>query len=194
MSNMTDVIGGNNLYGGTRYSFVADRFNNSNSAIFFNNGYLEVPSGVYFYGDFTFITWIYLQSYASSWTNIFDFARPFGSNSVNMILYQGSELSGYISSSSISKSVSFQLNTWYHVAFVLSGTTGYLYVNGILINSKSIGAPSNVVRTKNYIGNSNTIYSNALAVYDDIKIYQGALSSSCIMNDYLQLLNSKFLY
>ncbi len=33
MSNMTDVIGGNNLYGGTGYSFVADRFNDSNSAI-----------------------------------------------------------------------------------------------------------------------------------------------------------------
>jgi len=156
---MTDVIGGNNLYGGTSYSFVADRFNNSNSAIFFNNGYLQVPSGVYFYGDFTFITWIYLQSYASSWTNI-------------------------ISSSSISKSVSFQLNTWYHVAFVLSGTTGYLYVNGILIDSESFGTPSNIVRTNNYIGNSNSGYSNALAVYDDIKIYQGALSSSCIMNDY----------
>jgi len=159
---MTDVIGGNNLYGGTSYSFVADRFNNSNSAIFFNNGYLQVPSGVYFYGDFTFITWIYLQSYASC--------------------------------SSISKSVSFQLNTWYHVALVLSGTTGYLYVNGILIDSERFGAPSNVVRTNNYIGKSNSVYSNALAVYDDIKIYQGALSSSCIMNDYLQLLNSKFLY
>jgi hypothetical protein len=191
---MTDVIGGNNLYGGTSYSFVADRFNNSNSAIFFNNGYLQVPSGVYFYGDFTFITWIYLQSYASSWTNIFDFAQSSGSNSVNMILYQGSQLRGNVRSSSISKSVSFQLNTWYHVALVLSGTTGYLYVNGILVNSGSFGAPSNVLRTNNYIGNSNSGYSNALAVYDDIKIYQGALSSSCIMNDYLQLLNSKFLY
>ncbi len=61
MSNLSDVVGGANLFGGSSYSFVSDRFNSSNSAIFFNQGYLQVPTGVYFSGDFTFTAWIYFK-------------------------------------------------------------------------------------------------------------------------------------
>ena len=60
MSNLCDGIGGANLYGGSSYSFTADRFDNPNSAIYLKNGYLQVPSGTYFTGDFAITAWIYL--------------------------------------------------------------------------------------------------------------------------------------
>ncbi len=35
MNNLTDLIGGANLFGGSSYSFVPDRFCSLNSAIYF---------------------------------------------------------------------------------------------------------------------------------------------------------------
>ena len=61
MSNLSDLIGGADLFQGSKYSYTYDRFNNSNSAIYFDRGYLQVPQGNYFSGDFTFTAWIYLK-------------------------------------------------------------------------------------------------------------------------------------
>ena len=40
MSNLTDIIGGRDLFGGASYSFVSDKFCSPNSAIYFNQGFL----------------------------------------------------------------------------------------------------------------------------------------------------------
>jgi hypothetical protein len=77
MNNLTDVIGGAYLFGGSNYSFVPDRFCSLNSAIYLNKGYLQVPAGVYFSGDFTLTAWIYLKSY-QSYSRIFDFGNGEG--------------------------------------------------------------------------------------------------------------------
>ncbi len=53
MSCISDIVGGADLYNGVSYSLTTDRFGNANSAIYLNNGYLQVPTGVYFSGDFT---------------------------------------------------------------------------------------------------------------------------------------------
>ena len=58
MSNLNDVISGATLYNGHGFSYVADRYNIPNAAISLDNGYLQVPEGVYFAGDFTFIAWV----------------------------------------------------------------------------------------------------------------------------------------
>ncbi len=63
MDNLNDVIGGANLFKGFSYSSDLDRFCSPNAAIYFNQGYLQVPEGVYFSGDFTVTAWIYLKSY-----------------------------------------------------------------------------------------------------------------------------------
>ena len=55
MNNLSDLISRANLYNG---SYVPKRFNVSNSAINFNHDYLQVPTGIYFSGYFTFIAWI----------------------------------------------------------------------------------------------------------------------------------------
>jgi len=74
MSNLSDVVGGANLYNGYSYSYTYDRLCSANSAIYFNKGYLQVPSGVYFYGDFNVTAWIYLKSY-QSYSRVIDFGN-----------------------------------------------------------------------------------------------------------------------
>jgi len=188
MSNLSDVVGGANLFGGSSYSFVSDRFNSSNSAIFFNQGYLQVPTGVYFSGDFTFTAWIYLKSY-QSWSRIFDFGNGAGSDSIylSMIgttskmeacIYKGSSYSLINPPSVINR------NNWYFISYVLSGTTGFIYLNGNQVATSTLNVPNNIIRTLNYIGKNNWAGNPfADAIYDEFKIYQGALSSVEIMNE-----------
>ena len=86
MSNLSDVVGGANLFGGSKYSFVPDRFCSPNSAIFFNNGYLQVPPGVYFSGDFTVTAWINIKSY-QSYSRIFEFGNGKSTNNIILTMY-----------------------------------------------------------------------------------------------------------
>ena len=46
--------------------------------------------------------------------------------------------------------------------------------------------PNSVNRTSNYFGKSNCGNSNVDAIYDEIKIYQGALKSGQIMSQYIR--------
>jgi hypothetical protein len=179
MSNLSDVIGGANLFGGSSYSFVPDRFGSPNSAIYFNKGHLQVPSGVYFSGDFTVTAWIYLKSY-QYWSRIFDFGNGAPSENVYLsIIDTDSRLQGYIrqdsSESRLNTLPIINLNEWYFISFVLSGTTGLIYVNCNQVATGILHAPNNIIRTSNYIGKSNwaiNVFPNADAIYDEFKIYQ----------------------
>jgi hypothetical protein len=199
MSNLSDVVGGANLFGGSNFMFTSDRFGAQNAAIYFNQGYLQVPTGVYFSGDFTVTTWINLKSY-QSYSRFFDFGNGAGSDNVLLSMTESfskmhgvifkSSLSSYIQTSSI-----INLNEWYFISFVLSGTTGYIYVNGNQVKTNQLNVPNSILRANNYIGKSNFGNANTDAVYDEFKIYQGALSSSDIMNEYqISLNNGKLLY
>jgi hypothetical protein len=192
MSNLSDVVGEANLFGGFNYSFVPDRFCTPNSAIYFNSGYLQVPTGVYFLGDFTFTAWIYLKSY-QLWTTLFDFGNGSPNDNVYLGMYnQTNETNtmyasvyNFFTYKAIQTKSIIDLNKWYFLSFVLSKTKGYVYVNGNEISNGTLFVPNNLNRTSNYFGKSN--YDNisyADAIYDEIKIYQIALSSSQIMNEY----------
>ena len=192
MSNLSDVVGGVNLFGGSNYSFTYDRFCSANSAIYFNSGYLQVPAGVYFSGDFTVTAWIFLKSYQSN-SRIFDFGNGRANDNVLLTMVETNpQIKGnifksssplYINSSATSSLIN--LNEWYFISFVLNGTTGYVYVNGSQVVNGSLHAPNNITRTTNFIAKSNwASHSNADAIYDEVKIYKGALSSSDILNEY----------
>jgi len=189
MSNLSDVVGAANLFGGSSYSFTYDRFCTPNSAIYFNKGYLQVPAGVYLKGDFTVIAWIYLKSY-QSWSKIFDFGNGSGSDNVLLTMIETNpQIRGYTfngsSYSIIQTSSVINLNEWYFISFVLSGTTGFIYVNGNQVVTGKLQIPNNIIRKSNYIGKSNWASDlNADAIYDEFKIYQVALSSIDIMNEY----------
>jgi len=189
MNNLSDVMSGANLYGGLNYYFAPDRFGLPSSAVYFNQGFLQVPSGIYFSGEFTFTAWIYLVKY-QDWSRIIDFGNGQAIDNIFLSFYQstsqilGSVYQGsanaYFKTSSI-----IILNQWYFVSFVLSNKIGYIYLNGNLVGSGPLLIPNKINTTKNYIGKSNWAnVPNAEAVYDDIKIYSGALSPNDIINKY----------
>jgi hypothetical protein len=189
MSNQSDVVGGANLFGGSSYSFVPDRFCSANSAIYFNKGYLQVPEGVYFSGDFTFTAWVYLKSY-QPWSRIFDFGNGSPNDNVGLGMVETtSQIFGFAfigsSFSSIQTSSIINLNEWYFISFVLSGTSGYIYLNGNQVVAGNMYVPNNIVRTNNFIGKNNWAAGlNTDAIYDEFKIYEGALSPDDLMNEY----------
>lgn len=192
MSDLTDSVGGAHLYDGLSYSYVPDRFNNLNSAISFNYGYLRVPSGVYFNGDSSITTWINFKSF----TFILSFGNigfsdyifiDVSSENIYCLTYQGSL------STSVYTLNQLQLNTWTHVAFIIKGTIGNIYVNGVLKSTYfSQLQPLNVVRTSNYIGKNDHGKPNAFAIYDDVKIFKGALTSNQILYEYKSSYSGKY--
>jgi hypothetical protein len=190
MSNLSDVVGGANLFGGSNYSFVSDRFCSPNSAIYFNLGYLQVPIGVYFSGDFTFTAWIYLKT-NRPWSTIIDFGNG---EAIDNIVFTMFDLTYQLraniykqssSSKPIQASSIMSLNKWYFISFVLNGTTGFIYINGNLVINGTLQTPNNILRKSNYIGKCNwPNVSNADAIYDEFKMYKGTFSSNDIMNEY----------
>ncbi len=183
------------MYGGSSYSFTYDRFCNAYSAIYFNVGFLQVPSGVYFSGDFTITAWIYLLAYQSH-SRIIDFGNGAASDNVVFAMMSSSSsmyalINNATSHILITTPSLIQLNTWYHVAFVFKGTVGYIYVNGNLATSGTQYVPRNVSRSSNYIGKSNWINNqNANATYDDLRIYAEALSATQILTEYITSSNN----
>ena len=102
MDSLNDVVGGANLFGGSNFMFTSDRFGAQNAAIYFNKGYLQVPTGVYFSGDFTVTTWINLKSY-QSYSRFFDFGNGAGSDNVLLSMTESfSKMHGVIFKSSSS--------------------------------------------------------------------------------------------
>ena len=159
MSSLSDIVGGADLYNGVSYSFTTDRFGNANRAIYLNNGYLQVPPGVYFSGDFTVTAWINLKSYSLSYSfsPIFGFGSNSSGNNVFLALRETYSLQTCIligniwpeSYSCVSSNAYIQPNVWYHVAVVLSGTTRYFYLNGNLFDSGTLYVPNSVTRDSN---------------------------------------------
>jgi hypothetical protein len=193
MSNLSDVVGGANMYNGTNYTFAYDRFCNAYSAINFSSGYLQVPPGIYFSGEFAITAWIYLLPQQTQTSRIIDFGNGPGSNN---ILFSITGLSGHIyanSSVSATGNTSLNLNKWYHVAFFLQNLRGSVFVNGNLASRVFLNYPVVVTRNLNYIGKSNwATHKNAYAIFDDLKIYQGA-SETQIVDDFKLSSNSGLL-
>ena len=199
MSNLNDVISGANLYNGVSFSFVADRFNIPNVAISLDNGNLQVPAGVYFNGDFTFIAWVYFRT-ISDQMRIFDFGNGAANENVVFLVgsansfcldtYNGSLSSWWTNLNNRCYGPGINLNQWYHVAIVLKGTNALFYLNGVRIKTGTFFSPNNVQRASNFIGKSNwESQPNTNAIYDEIKIYRGAMSDDQVLADYNTLNN-----
>ena len=88
--------------------------------------------------------------------------------------------------------VTANLNQWYYVAFTLSGNVGSIYVNGALSLSSTLSSIYSVTRSTNYIGRDTYGDTSINAVYDEIKIYQGAMSAAAIQSDYTNSSSGKF--
>ena len=172
MSSMEDIVGKSNLFGGSNWQFVNDRFNNPVSAIYFNSGYLQVPQGVYFDDNYSFTCWANFRSNIDH-GRIFDFGD--GKAIDNIILnlygnttrlfaqiYKGNVLSG----TSLSPNA-IPLNNWMHVAYVQQGTNNSMYINGTLVKTSTTVRANGVIRSFNYFGKSNWNNPNIDAVFEE---------------------------
>jgi hypothetical protein len=74
------------------------------------------------------------------------------------------------------------LNTWFHVAAVLNGTTGRIYVNGVLSASSTVGTPTDSYRWNCRIGSLGSNFANA--AIDEIKFFNRTLSAAEVLADY----------
>lgn len=178
MNNLSEIISGADLISGSLsyFNLACDRFNNSNSSIYIIS-YLNIPLTVIVSTDFTITLWIQLTS--SSRSNVFH------SESIQlMIINQYVTFKIFSSGQSFQSVTSLQLNRWYHLAFVLNATVGYIYINGIQ-DSKSLLLPISF-GPFTYLKLDN-------AIYDDIKIYNDKLTATEIMNDFkISSSNGKF--
>jgi hypothetical protein len=142
--------------------------------------YVDLPDGlVQACADFTFAAWVRLAS-NPNWNRIFDF----GSNTTtNMFLTPragGATLrfaitqGGAGAEQRISFATDFALNQWQHVAVVLSGNTGRLYLNGnqVATNTGLTLDPLNLGRTvNNWLGRSQySADSRMNGAIDDVRI------------------------
>jgi hypothetical protein len=76
--------------------------------------------------------------------------------------------------------------TWYHLAFVYSGTTASFYINGTLSTSISTFLASSTINTTRLYNNigRNPSGSFANAQLDEIKLYNRGLSAAQVLVDY----------
>jgi len=193
-------MGQMNLYNGVNYTFTSDRFCSPRSAVFLHSGYLQAPSGVYFTDDFTITAWVYANSYAYT-QRIIDFGNGQATNNVVLSFRSHSSsliflaFDGIRSRGPITPPAIKYLKQWYFVSAVFSynlaiGSTFRIYVNGKLFYNATDSIKTNrinIVRNSNFIGKTNWIgngFAFADSIYDDIAIYQNALSDTDIMNLY----------
>ena len=86
----------------------------------------------------------------------------------------------------VSSTISLQVNSWYHIVLTYQ-SSGVLsiYINGVLSGSGQSNAPACVNRTSNFLGASNGWDPLLSAILGEVKIYQGAMSASDILKDYV---------
>lgn len=75
----------------------------------------------------------------------------------------------------------FNEHTWYHLAFVCTGTKLYLYVNGQLDNSMDLPGKTTNVNSINICSPSNYWLGNAM--YSEVRFWQRARSQAEIANN-----------
>ncbi len=111
------------------------------------------------------------------------------SNSLNTMIQNDNYDQSFVSTSQ-----SFQLNTWYHIAYTLYGNTATIYINGISVGSISNSiSPDNIETSSNFFGKDGSMMATSL-ILDEVRIYKGAMTSNQVLTDYnnIQIATSKF--
>ncbi|MGM0881101.1 MAG: LamG-like jellyroll fold domain-containing protein [Bacillota bacterium] len=150
------------------------------------NDYVALPAGVVSSADnATIAAWVYLDA-VSNWMRIFDFGSG---TSTNMFITPKNGANGKIrfviknngsSEQIIDGTSALAAGGWHHVAVVLNGATGILYVDGVEAgrNSAMTLKPSNMgTTTQNWIGRSQYSDPYLNGRVDDFRVYNKALTA-----------------
>lgn len=193
-SDIIDVLNEKDLYGGKNWVLINDRNRNNNSAISFNNGFLEMPVGTYISGDFTIMFWIRPKiSKINDFKSIIELSNLGESDIINFVYIQSSSKKGenvgrfdlhYGTSHyfSCQSDITFFANKWTHLTFTLKEEIGTMYFNGDSVKSCPLSSQNkikrNITTRFNYLGKSSWSANSNFAEHDldDLKIFNRALS------------------
>jgi hypothetical protein len=189
---MLDYIGHSDMIVGANAALDSDRFKNPKSALYLNSGYCTVPPGVYFNGSFTITAWV-KKVQTTNQNRLLDF----GNGRIENVIFSitsSTNSKPYLAigqtigwSGPLASSSALGSGVWTHLASVFNGSNAYIYLNGTLTMSESgiTVHPDNIVRQDCFIGRSSWYPGDqdANAYFDDIKIYNRALSSQEIVQD-----------
>ena len=184
--NGDDIIGNSDMDLSPSYSFVNDQFSISQSALQFEGGLGTIQNGVYLYGDFTFSLWVNVQS--CSWyerilqfdsnADLIAFSICSSSQPFPAIYLMNNVAGTGLSWTPSSQAISF--NEWYHLAYILQGSTFQIFINGnTTLSTQTTYVPSNISRS----GTIALPDPGTMAIFDEMKIYNKALSSTEISNE-----------
>jgi galactose oxidase len=177
-------VGDGTLQGGA--SWGAGRVGSSALSLNGENQYVSLPGAlVQGCSDFTWAGWINMVS-SADWSRIFDFGSSTANNMFLTPRAGGSTLRFAIrnddgAEQQVSYSIDFPVGQWQHVAVVLSGNTGRLYLGGAQVaentnvawNPADLGATSN-----NWLGRSQYAVDPYLhGSLDDVRISCRAFSA-----------------
>jgi endoglucanase len=186
-SGTTLIDASGNSKDGTLSGAAAFASGVSGNALNLTGGYASLPTGIVStLSDFTIAAWVKIDT-LSSWSRIFDFGTGTTvymfltpKNSISNVVRFAITTSGGGGEQQINGTAALTAGSWQHVAVTLSGTTGKLYVNGVLVgtNSSMTLHPSSLgSTTQNYLGDSQYSADAALlASIDDFRIIGRALT------------------
>lgn len=157
-NDLNDNVGSATLQSNSqpkKWIYTSDPYCNPSSAVYFAQYYLQAPPGVYFDGgDYSFNTWIWMNS-LRSWQRIFDFGNNQEDRKENVIFpfYEASFKICAENNTPWPKLFTpdnlFQLKQWNMITFVLSGTQGYIYLNGQQVATGALNPSQNILRNFN---------------------------------------------
>lgn len=179
--NANDVSGnGNNglVFGAT---LTSDRFGSPDSAYHFGGGgdyvFIAASPSLNITGDLTIAAWVYLSSSsvdpnAVIFSNMLEISPH---NGYSFRLWDSNKLRFFSGDQSLFATTPLDVELWFHVAVVLSGTTATTYINGTLdfLGTVALPTSSSVNPT---IGNSQERAYGWNGGIDDIFVYNRALS------------------
>jgi hypothetical protein len=193
--NVNDAIGNAHLYGGVNAALTTDRFGVPNSALSLTDGYYKVPAGVYFSGtQLSIMGWVKITR-VKIYSRLVDFGNVAGNggHTIMICISQSNTGKPWFNFQSgttgleVFSSTALINDQWQHLAAVNAHPNYYIYIDGIVVGQKYWQAThiiSNVTRPSNFIGKSNwNGDANADAVFDDLKIFNRALSQQEIQSE-----------
>ncbi|RNA41607.1 baculoviral IAP repeat-containing 6-like isoform X15, partial [Brachionus plicatilis] len=138
-----DLVASKDLFDSNNASFTQDRFGFDNSSLFFNNGYINAPSGIYFETEFTVIAWVKLKNYLE-WQRLFDFGNGRKKDNVCLSLSKSNSepnvsIAIFNRNNHVSLATIFlNLNEWHQLGFKLKEETYFIEMRKkVLLMGKS---------------------------------------------------------
>ena len=161
--------------------YSSDRFNRTNSSIYFNNGYYQLSSLYFESSDFTISTWARFGKLAR-WQRIIEFADNNTLNNIGFAVNTNKSLSCWVRKGTTylpicETSKKLVEEVWYHLACILRGNQINVYIDGVSYATCASHIPNSLVRNTNYIGKS--YFGNDPSFYgafDDLQIYNKSLT------------------